>query len=35
VAEVVPIQGANSSAKIRSPVWVVVLEITSAGSSAS
>jgi hypothetical protein len=31
VAEVVPIQGANSSAKIRSPVWVVVLEIITLG----
>jgi hypothetical protein len=31
LAEVVPIQGANSSAKIRSPVWVVVLEIITLG----
>jgi uncharacterized protein DUF4234 len=31
MAEVVPIQGANSSAKIRSPVWVVVLEIITLG----
>jgi hypothetical protein len=31
VAEVVPIQGADSNAKIRSPIWVVVLEIITLG----
>lgn len=31
MAEVVPIQGANTSAKLRSPVWVVVLEIITLG----
>ena len=31
MAEVVPIQGADSYAKIRSPIWVVVLEIITLG----
>lgn len=31
MAEVVPIQGADTSAKLRSPVWVVVLEIITLG----
>ena len=31
MAEVVPIQGADSNAKIRSPIWVVVLEIITLG----
>ena len=31
MAEVVPIQGADSHAKLRSPIWVVVLEIVTLG----
>lgn len=31
MAEVVPIQGAGSTAKIRSVVWVIVLEIITLG----
>jgi Domain of unknown function (DUF4234) len=31
VAEVVPIQGAGSTAKVRSVVWVIVLELVTLG----
>jgi hypothetical protein len=31
VAEVVPIQGATSTAKVRSVVWVIVLELITLG----